>query len=47
MYYMAVYVLLFLCVSGINLRDGQIPCAEESYRMCVCVCVIECGQVQE
>jgi hypothetical protein len=34
------------CVlSGRGLCDGPIPRTEESYR--VCVCVIECDQVQQ
>jgi hypothetical protein len=29
-------------LSGRGFRDGPVPRTEESYRVCVCVCVIEC-----
>jgi hypothetical protein len=45
MYYMDV--LLFFVFSGKNLFYGPIPRPEESCRVCVCVCFIQCGQVQE
>ena len=41
-----MFVSCECCVlSGKGLREGPITRAEESYR--VCVCVIECDQVQE
>jgi hypothetical protein len=36
-------------LSGRGLCDGLIPCPEEYYQVCVCVCarVNECDQVQQ
>jgi hypothetical protein len=36
-----------VCCEGGGLCDGTIPHPEESYRLCLYVCIIECDQVQQ